>query len=388
MHHITSNKETARPLTNVASVTTSSNETSDMSFSQTQARTKPLRILMVTGIYPTPPKPHAGTFIQSQVESLVDAGLQVEIIHPKPGPVPYRYASAAIQVFHKTLNGRFDIVHGHYGLWCLAGRLQWKTPVVTSFLGSDLLGDRIEHSANDKKTRLVIHISRWLCQRVDAVIVKSEGMKQAAHFNNAFVIPNGVDFSLFHPIPRADARAALGWHNSRYYVLFGNNPNIPRKNFALAQAAIERLQAKGLDVTLVVATGLPQTQVMQCINASNALALPSLIEGSPNIVKETMACNVPVVATDVGDVRQVIGHTNGCAVCPPDPTAFASALEQAILRTEPTTGRRDISHLDRIVVAQQVIAVYEHAIHNHSYHWKHGNHSDHVGWRPQGSPLQ
>ena len=281
--------------------------------------------------------------------------------------VQYRIATR-VQQYKSFTKHSMDVLTLCMGIMACGaspgGRVQWKTPVVASFLGSDLLGDKIEYSANNKKTNLVIHISRWLCQRVDAVIVKSEGMKQAARFNNAFVIPNGVDFSLFHPIPRAETREALGWHKNRYYVLFGNDPKIPRKNFVLAQAAVERLQAKGLDVALVVATGLPQTQVMQYINASNALVLPSLIEGSPNIVKETMACNVPVVATDVGDVRQVIGHTDGCAVCPPDPTAFAIALEQAILRTEPTTGREDISHLDRTAVAQQVIAVYEHAIRN------------------------
>ncbi|MHB8599230.1 MAG: glycosyltransferase, partial [Ktedonobacteraceae bacterium] len=333
-----------------------------------------LRVLMVTGIYPTRGKPHSGTFIQSQVDSLIEAGLEVEIIHPKPGPIPYRYTTAALQVLRKTLREHFDVVHGHYGLWCLAGCLQWKTPVVASFLGDDLLGTPNGDGTYSKKSGLVVYISQWLCQRVDAVIVKSEGMKQAAHANKAFIIPNGVDFSFFHPIPRAEARAALGWHKSRYYVLFGNNPQIPRKNFALAQAAVERLQAKGLDVALVVATGLPQTQVLQYINASNALVLPSLIEGSPNIVKETMACNVPVVATDVGDVADVIGKTAGCAVCLPDPTAFANALEQAILRKEPTTGREDISHLDRTIVAQQVIAVYEQAIRNHSYRRKYGNH--------------
>lgn len=322
----------------------------------------PLRVLMVTGIYPTPGKPHSGTFIHSQVDSLIEAGLHVEVIHPKPGPVPYRYASAVLQLWQKIRHGHYDIVHGHYGLWCLACCLQRKVPVVASFLGDDLLGTPHADGTWSRKSQFVVRISQWLCRKVDAVIVKSEEMKRAAHSHSAFVIPNGVDFSLFHPIPRAEARAALGWHKSRYYILFGNNPQIPRKNFALAQAAIERLQAKGFDITLVVATGLPQSQVVQYINASNALVLPSITEGSPNIVKETMACNVPVVATDVGDVRQVIAHTGGCAVCSPDPDAFANGLEQAILRKEPTTGRRDIAHLDRNVVAQQVIYVYEHVI--------------------------
>lgn len=340
--------------------------TTIQTLSQTPAHTRPLRVLMVTGIYPTASKPHSGTFIKSQTDSLIAAGLEVEIVHPKPGPVPFRYASAALQVWRKTLHGQFDIVHGHYGLWCLTCCLQWRTPVVASFLGSDLLGEPTAHGGNSKKVDFVIAASRWLSRHVDAVIVKSEEMKQASRHPNAFVIPNGVDFRLFRPIPRAEARAALGWNQKRHYVLFGNDPNIIRKNFALAQAAVEILRAKKLDVALVVANGLPQSQVVQYINASNALVLPSLIEGSPNIVKETMACNVPVVATNVGDVAQVIGSTDGCAVCPTEPAAFAAALERAITRSEPTTGRADIQHLDRATVVGQVIAVYEEAIRKRS----------------------
>jgi len=187
-------------------------------------------------------------------------------------------------------------------------------------------------------------------------------MKKAAPEGNIFVIPNGVDFELFHPIPRAEARAALGWDQDYCYVLFGNDPKIPVKNFPLAQAAIERLHSRGVSAKLIVANGLPQAKLVQYINASNALILSSVAEGSPNIVKETMACNVPVVSTDVGDVSQVIGCTKGCRVCPHDPDALATALEQALRHTEPTTGRTDIMHLDRSVIAKQVIAVYEQVI--------------------------
>src|SRR5579864_4299695 len=115
---------------------------------------KPLRVLIVTGIYPTKSQPHKGTFIKSQVDSLIAAGLEVEIIHPKPGPVPLRYAIATAQVFLKTLTGNFDIVHGHYGLWCLAARMQWTTPVVASFLGDDLLGTPTADGSFSKKSRL------------------------------------------------------------------------------------------------------------------------------------------------------------------------------------------------------------------------------------------
>src|SRR5439155_4297094 len=131
-------------------------------------------ILVVTGIYPTEQFPHLGTFIKSQVDSLIAAGLEVEVIHPKPGPVLLRYAVAAIQVFLKTLTGRFDVVHGHYGQWALIARLQWTTPTVISFLGTDLQGWTISGGRPSKKEALITAISRWLCSRVDAVIVKSE----------------------------------------------------------------------------------------------------------------------------------------------------------------------------------------------------------------------
>jgi teichuronic acid biosynthesis glycosyltransferase TuaC len=324
-----------------------------------QIMKRPLRVLMVTGIYPKTERPHSGTFIKSQVESLIAAGLEVEVIHPKPGPAPLRYISAAIQVFLKTLHGQFDVVNGHYGLWCLAARMQWTTPVVASFLGSDLLGIVMAKGGYARKGKLFFWVSRWLSHRVDAVIVKSEEMKAALSGGNVFVIPNGIDFELFRPIPRTEARAALGWDQDSYYVLFGNDPKRAVKNFPLARAAMERLHGRGILVHLVVASGLPQNKVVEYINASNVLLLPSITEGSPNIVKEAMACNVPVVATSVGDISQLIGRTEGCRVCSFDPDELAAALEEALRHPGPTTGRMDISHLERSVVAQQVIAVFK-----------------------------
>src|SRR5438128_8233060 len=278
-----------------------------------QTTRPPFRVLVVTGAYPTEKLPHKGTFIKSQVDSLSAVGVEIEVLHPRPGAIVLRYPLTIMQVFLKTLTGHFDIVHGHYGQWCLFARLQWTTPVVASFLGDDLLGTVTTNGSYSTMSRLVVHISHWLCRRVDAVIVKSEGMKKAASGSNIFVIPNGVDFELFHYIPRAEARAALGWDQDRYYVLFGNNPKIPVKNFPLSQAAIECLHNRGISAELVVANGLPQTKLVQYINASNALILSSIAEGSPNVVKEAMACNVPVVSTDVGDVSQVIGRTEGCS---------------------------------------------------------------------------
>ena len=168
---------------------------------------RPLRILMVTGIYPTEKNPHSGTFIKTQVDSLISAGIEVEVICPRPGPVPLRYTSAAIQVFLKTLTQRFDIVHGHYGQWCLLARLQWTTPVVASFLGSDLLGAVTLDGQVTQKGAFVRHISRWLCQYVDAVTVKTDEMKRATGSSHAIVYPDGIGRSKLR-IPAAGGGTA------------------------------------------------------------------------------------------------------------------------------------------------------------------------------------
>ena len=324
---------------------------------------KKYRVLMVTGIYPTPERPHKGTFVKPIVDSLRADGHIVEIVHPNPThPMPLRYLSATLQVFFKTLTGRYDIVHGHYGLWCLVARMQWTTPVVAAYLGDDLLGTVTADESISKKSLLVVRVSQWLCHHVEVVTVKSEQMKKASLIDDAVVLADGIDFDLFQPMPRDEARTLLGWDASKYYVVFANNPTIPVKNFKLAQAAIERLRARGMEAELIVATGLPQSKVVQYINASNALILPSIAEGAPNVVKEAMACNVPVVATNVGDVEQVIAHTEGCSVCTRDAEAMAEGLEKALLHSERTTGRADILQSDHMVTLKRVLAMYAQAI--------------------------
>ncbi|MBE3561157.1 MAG: glycosyltransferase [Ktedonobacteraceae bacterium] len=343
---------------------------------------RPLRVLVVTGAYPSEQRPHSGTFIKSQVDALVEAGIEVEVIHPDPAlSTPRRYAWAIMQVVRKSLSGHYDIIHGHYSFWCAVARLQWTTPVVASYLGDDVLGTIGADGTYTAKSRYVRAFSRLLAYLVDAVIVKSEQMKKVlgGPQEKVFVIPNGINFEQFRPLPRDEIRALLGWNQQRYYVVFANNPAIPVKNFKLAQATIERLQARGIEAELIVANGLPHAKVVEYMNASNALILTSIAEGSPNVVKEAMACNVPVVSTDVGDVADVIGRTEGCSVCPPDPEALADGLEKALRHVERTTGRNDIQHLKSSFVAQRVINVYkkilgvpvdEGAADNHQSHTK------------------
>jgi glycosyltransferase involved in cell wall biosynthesis len=180
--------------------------------------------------------------------------------------------------------------------------------------------------------------------------------------SNVNVIPHEVDFETFRPISRNEARNRLGLSHDKKYILFAANPAIAVKRFPLAKAAWQQLHRLDPAVELLVVSKEPQDRLALYMNASNALIFPSYQEGSPNIVKQAMACNLPIVATDVGDVRQVIGNTAGCYICPPTPEEFAQAIRQLLLSPMRTRGREHVQHLAGPHVASRVIQVYENTL--------------------------
>jgi teichuronic acid biosynthesis glycosyltransferase TuaC len=131
------------------------------------------------------------------------------------------------------------------------------------------------------------------------------------------------------------------------------------QNFPLARDAVATLRRDDPDVELIVCANEPQPRFALYMSASDVLAFPSWQEGSPNVVKQAMACNLPIVATDVGDVRSVVGATVGCHVVGFEREAFAARLREELTRRRRTDGRRAIAPLSSQRVAAQVGAVYE-----------------------------
>src|ERR1700754_2865509 len=95
-------------------------------------------------------------------------------------------------------------------------------------------------------------------------------------------------------------------------MLFLGSKTKVGKNFPLVQAAV---QQPGMEcVDLVCPYPVSHTDIPRYLNEAHVLVLPSFMEGSPNVIKEAMASNCPVVATDVGDVKWVLGNTQGCFI--------------------------------------------------------------------------
>ncbi|HVH08868.1 MAG TPA: glycosyltransferase family 4 protein [Gemmatimonadales bacterium] len=328
-----------------------------------------MRVLMVTTEWP---RVAFGTaqFVARQAAFLQAAGIDVHVYPFLGERNPLNYASAWLEVRRLIRRGGFDLVHAQFGQSALLA-FPKRLPLVVTFRGDDLqgiLGD--EDGRLTLSGRLLQRFCRWVAHRADAVIVVSAHMRRylrngrRVHENGrpVHVVPSGIDFELFRPLPQAAARARLSLPQDERIVLFVGNPNLARKRFSLAQAAVTRLQ-ETLPTRLVVAWLVSHTEIPYYLAAADVLVFTSVQEGSPNAVKEALACDLPVVSVPVGDVAERLQGVAGCEVCPDDrPETVAAALERVLARGGRVAGRAAVSHLDEHLITEQVIAIYRAAI--------------------------
>ena len=321
-----------------------------------------LNVLFVTNLWPDEARPWHGPFVRRQAASLEAAGVALDALVIRGWSARGAYLDAARRVARLNRACRYDVVHAHYGHAAVVARLQLRAPLVVTYWGSDLLGKRAPSGAVAPHSRAEATVFRQLARVCDATITQSLEMERAlpasAQARN-HVLPAGIDLARFRPIDRARARARLGWAADERVVLFAANPELPVKNHPLAVAAVERLRARVPAARLQVAWGRPPDEMPLLMSAADALVLPSRSEGSPNVVKEALAAELPVVATPVGDVAQLLDGLPGCHVCPPDADALADALAAAVTHGRVPEGRAAMAPLDIAAVAQRTIAIYE-----------------------------
>jgi len=305
-----------------------------------------MRILVVTNMYPVPEEPTLGIFVQEQVESLRRRGVDVDVFFINGRRYRRNYLTGLLRYLPRPWQQRYDLIHAHYPLTGLIARAQVRSPLVVTYHG-------IEVVFGWQGT-----LCRVLAPLTDRVIVMSERMRRSPGMAKASVIPCGVNLDLFRPSSQSEARAALGLPPDGKLVLFCAGMR-PEKRFDIVEAAVNRLKQHDARVALVVATGLPHEAVPQYMNACDALVLASDYEGSPTVVKEAMACNLPIVSTDVGDVREVIAGTRGCYLCERTVDDVAAKLSLALASGKRTDGRDRIQHLSLDSIAARLIEEYE-----------------------------
>ncbi|WP_417936248.1 glycosyltransferase family 4 protein [Haloarcula onubensis] len=254
------------------------------------------------------------------------------------------YARFYPSVLAHSLDG-YDLLHANYGLTAPMALAQPRLPVVLSLWGSDLMGQYGP-------------LTKRLAPMCDAVVVMSEGMAEV-YGGDCRVIPHGVDLDLFEPMDRDQARDAVGWPTDERIVLFPYPPKREIKNHPRARAVVDRVADRLADpVSLRTATDIPHERMPYYLSAADALIMTSRREGSPNTVKEAMACNLPVVSTDVGDVAQRLAPVEPSTVSDDDDELVAG-LAEILRRGERSNGRENAVEISVEQMGARLLSVYE-----------------------------
>jgi teichuronic acid biosynthesis glycosyltransferase TuaC len=275
-----------------------------------------LKVLVVTAMYPRPGNEDSGAFVMHQVEQLRALGHTVDVLDFRGDRSKLEYLKAAVEVFRRTRHKRYSVVHAHYGLTGLPALFRSSTPLVISLHGSDALVGWHEPL-----------LSRVACKFADATIVASSKIARRIPGD---VIPCGVDLAVFEPKPKAEARQRLNLESGRKYVLFPFNPTRSIKRLDLASAAVRKLAAEGMDVELLTASKIPNREMPWHYSAADVMILCSDSEGSPTAVKEALACNLPVVSTNVGDVTEITQGIAGVQLTEQTAGSLAGALKRVL----------------------------------------------------------
>ena len=239
-----------------------------------------------------------------------------------------------------------------------------RAPILLSYLGLDLLGaPHGDRSASSSfRSRINARILRRSASLMSRTITKSAEMHRTlprACRSRDDVVPSGVDDSLFVPMPRAHARDILGWDAEARIVLFGGIPGVRGKRLWLAEAACDVAAQRLPNVQLKKLGGIDPTVVPLMMNGADCLILPSVAEGSPNVIKEALMCNLPVVSTDVGDVRSLLDGVSPSWICEGSVEALADAVCDCLLEPRRSNGRSKADRLSTRAIATRVLSIYD-----------------------------
>lgn len=303
--------------------------------------------------------------VKNQGDSLQQAGINIDYFTVKgKGVTGYLRNAKHLKVYLKE--NKYDLLHAHYGLCGLVIILANKTlPMLLSLMGSDANGEYNSKGRLSSISYLNMLATKLSAFKTDHVIVKSDNIREKIGFKKQVsVVPNGVDLGKFRPVEKSMARKKLRLELDQKIILFLGNKNVTGKNFSLAITAARLLDEK---IQLLAPHPVANNQVAVYLNACDVLLLTSTLEGSPNIIKEAMAVNCPIVATDVGDVRWVLGDTKGCFIASFDPADVADKIRRAIDFSEKhgrTNGRNRIKELglDSTTIAKKIVTIYENVL--------------------------
>jgi teichuronic acid biosynthesis glycosyltransferase TuaC len=297
--------------------------------------------------------------VNNQGTALKKGGVDLDFFCVRDGGLR-GYLSALPALCRRLKTNPAEIVHAHYSLCGFLAYFAGARPLIVSLMGSEAYGG--------SAVRLVTRIfARFFWS---STIVKTREMKEKLGLKNSVIIPNGVDLSVFYERGKKESLARTYLNGNQTNILFVADPGRAEKNFSLARNSVRMLNDG--DVLLTPLCNIPNIDLPWFYCAADVVLLTSIWEGSPNVIKEAMACGCPIVSTDVGDVGWVIGSTEGTYIASQNASDISAKLREAIKYSQTTgrtKGRERIKELrlDSESMSQAISSLYEEVSHKYNF---------------------
>jgi|YelNatPaOPRAMG01_1025707.scaffolds.fasta_scaffold23169_3 glycosyltransferase involved in cell wall biosynthesis len=324
-----------------------------------------MRILTATNMYPFPGITHYGIFVEREVKSLRELGVEVQVYFINGKMSRLNYFKAVWELVGVMRRFKPDIIHVHHSYTVYPTKIARmisgiKAPIVFTLHEGAALSDRRVGSGDFfNRLRHWKAIKKIACETADFVIAVNKSLLDALNYTGPFAeIPCGVDTDFFRPMDGPECRKKLQLPANKKIVFFPASIERAEKGYELFSRSIAILDGK---IKVVLGGRIDPEDMPLYYNASDVVAQTSFYEASPITIKEALACNVPVVSTRVGDVERLMEGVEGCFVSSPNHIEFAINISNAIEFGKRTNGRKRILELgyDMRGTAKKILAVYE-----------------------------
>ncbi|MBA2487210.1 MAG: glycosyltransferase [Nitrospira sp.] len=313
----------------------------------------------VLSVVPGLPIGYSMIFARNQIATLERLGVISRTFFLLSRTSPRTIFSDAVRFRREVASFRPHIIHAHYGtVTALFCALLTRVPLVITYQGSDLNPFWNSNPLRPPAGRMM---SQLAALRAAGIICVSQQLKHRLWWNRAIVkvIPSGVDHTVFHPIPKLEARAQCGWPEDAKIVISSAGTDPIHKRLPLAEEAVHVAESFCGKIKFVILDGkMDQKTVAVMFNASDCFLLTSSSEGSPNVIKEALACHLPVVSVDVGDVRERLRHVFPSKVVGENPQHLGEALAEILRMGSRSIGSDVTVDLSAERVAAKVLVLY------------------------------
>lgn len=334
---------------------------------------------------------HVDVFTRSQDEHvphvLHDLGYGNRVVHvaagpeePLPKPVLASFLPqfvSGIREFSREKGIHYDLVHSHYWMSGIAAqtlKAEWQVPVLNMFHTLGLMKNRIATSQAEMEGSYRIDGEYQVLRSADRIVAATPAEQAQLSFLYQFdsrktvIIPPGVDTSRFYPIPKDEARAAIGLKSGdrlllfvgrieplkgidtllqaighldqtgiqsefpHYLAIIGGDPNVTELEMNAEMLRLKQLtRSLGIDDLVLFLGKRSQDALPYYYSAAEVVIMPSHYESFGMVALEAMACGTPVVASQVGGLAFLVkdGET-GFVVPDGDPDELGRRLAEMI----------------------------------------------------------